>query len=298
MQGPIGELHLRAHAKINLLLRIRGRRPDGYHDLETLFQSISLHDELTLAKSDCFEFRCDDPAVPKDETNLVVRAARAMSSALNLPPVRIHLRKHIPSGGGLGGGSADAAMTMIGLLRLFGKTPAADHLHQIASSLGSDVPFFLVGGAAFARGRGELLTPLPDVQAVPLLLLIPDVEVSTSAAFSSWSSLTDRNESRENLIDERRARAIVGGGYRGYGSLLVNDFESVVFPQLPQLERLKMLLCEAGAFWCGMTGSGSTIVGAFGDSASRDHAAAALAGEARVEPAFTVSRESALNLPE
>src|SRR6266568_3445478 len=150
-----------AHAKINWSLRITGRRADGYHDLETLFQTISLHDTLTITPSERLTLTCDDPTIPVDDTNLVLRAAKLAAA----PPVAIHLEKRIPAGGGLGGGSSDAAATLVAL-----GAPSA----ELALQLGSDVPFFLVGGTAYATGRGEVLTPLRRAAPIPLLLLLPE----------------------------------------------------------------------------------------------------------------------------
>ena len=137
-------MEVRSHAKINWALRILGRRPDGYHDLETLFQTISLHDTLTIRESDELRLTCDDPSIPTDESNLILQAVRA----LGVPPVEIELTKRIPAEGGLGGGSSNAAATLVALAKMFGVDERA--LHEIALSIGSDVPFFLVGGTAYA----------------------------------------------------------------------------------------------------------------------------------------------------
>src|SRR5712671_6738669 len=166
----LSTLTVPAYAKINWSLRITGKRADGYHDIETLFQTISLHDTLTFTESDQLSLTCDDPSIPIDDTNLVVRAAQAVGNV----NVSIALHKEIPAGGGLGGGSSDAAATLIAM-----KRPSPD----IALTLGSDVPFFLAGGTAYATGRGEILTPMPRITGIPLLLLIPEARVSTAKAF-------------------------------------------------------------------------------------------------------------------
>lgn len=236
----------KSYAKINWALRITGKRSDGFHDLETVFQTISLHDELTFTESDRLTLTCDDPSIPTDETNLVVRAARALGA----PPVAIHLRKRIPAGGGLGGGSSNAATTLMAL----GK--GRNDLSTIALSLGSDVPFFLVGGTAYATGRGEVLTPLTPMH-MPLLLLLPEERVLTKDAFARVTRY-----SPPRGID----------AYRSFDAF-TNDFEEPVFGMLPSLRTLKARLYETGAMWAGMSGSGSTIVGAFADAAARDAAA-------------------------
>ena len=236
----------KSYAKINWALRITGRRADGFHDLETLFQTISLHDELTFTPASGLSLTCDDPAIPTDETNLVLRAARAVGA----DDLAIHLRKRIPAGGGLGGGSSNAAAVLLEL--------GTAGLPEIALSLGSDVPFFLVGGTAYATGRGEVLTPMPPMRGIPLLLLLPEERVLTKDAFARVT---------------RYSPPLGIDAYRDFTSF-TNDFEEPVFALLPRLRALKARLYDAGARWAGMSGSGSTIVGAFADAAARDRAAA------------------------
>ena len=235
----------RSPAKINWALRITGRRPDGFHDLETVFQTISLHDQLTFAPGSGLSLTCDDPAIPTDDTNLVLRAARAVGAT----DVAIDLRKRIPAGGGLGGGSSNAAATLMELGR--------DHLPELALSLGSDVPFFLLGGTAYATGRGEVLTPMAPLAGLPLLLLLPEERVLTKEAFA------------------RVTRFSPPLGIDAYSDFrnFTNDFEEPVFAMLPRLRELKERMLRAGATWSGMSGSGSTIVGAFADAPARDRAA-------------------------
>ncbi|HYU24822.1 MAG TPA: 4-(cytidine 5'-diphospho)-2-C-methyl-D-erythritol kinase, partial [Thermoanaerobaculia bacterium] len=164
-------MDVKAYAKINLGLRVTAKRDDGFHDVETIFQTISLHDTLSFTPAGALTLTCDAPEIPTDETNLVMRAARAVGA----PPVAIALRKRIPAGGGLGGGSSDAAAT----LRALGSADA-----RIALSLGSDVPFFLLGGSAYATGRGERLVPLPSLGGIPLLLVFPPERVGTARAYA------------------------------------------------------------------------------------------------------------------
>jgi 4-diphosphocytidyl-2-C-methyl-D-erythritol kinase len=257
-QKPIIEIP--AYAKINWSLRITGRRPDGFHDLETLFQTISLHDTLTFRESDRLSLTCNDPSIPVDASNLILRAARAVGA----PPLAIELKKVIPAGGGLGGGSSDAAAVLVALSKHFGiGKPLAD----LALALGSDVPFFLAGGTAYATGRGEVLTPMPSVAGIPLLLLIPEERVSTASAFAALRRFSPP-------IGINRYRSIINGGLLLHSNELVNDFEEPIFSLLPRLRELKARLLEAGAAWAAMSGSGSTIVGAFGRPAERDAAMA------------------------
>lgn len=256
---------VRSYAKINWSLRITGRRDDGYHDLETLFQMVSLHDELTFREADRLSLTCDDPSVPTDESNLIIRAARAVGA----PGVAIDLTKRIPAGGGLGGGSSNAAATLMALDQMFGL--GRRDLPEIALSLGSDVPFFLLGGTAYATGRGERLTPLPPRNGIPLLLVIPDERVATGDAFA-------------RVV--RYSAPLGPDGYRGRDNF-TNDFEEPVFAMLPRLRILKQRLLDAGAAWAQMSGSGSTLVGAFDSASARDEASAAFA-DVRTESCETI----------
>lgn len=238
---------MKSFAKINWSLRITGKRADGFHDLETIFQTISLHDELFFRDADAFSLTCDDPSIPTDESNLVLRAARAV----NARPAAIELRKRIPAGGGLGGGSSNAAAT----LRALGGD--RNDLHELALQLGSDVPFFLLGGTAYATGRGEVLTPMPPRSGVPLLLVLPEERVLTKEAFA-----------RVTRYSPPLGIDAYTHGYEQFS----NDFEEPVFAMLPRLRELKQRLYEAGAIFAAMSGSGSTLFGAFESAAARDAA--------------------------
>jgi 4-diphosphocytidyl-2-C-methyl-D-erythritol kinase len=242
-------MRVNAFAKINWALRITGKRADGFHDLETLFQTISLHDTLTFEESDRLSLTCDDPSIPVDDTNLVIRAAGDAT-------VAISLHKEIPAGGGLGGGSSDAAATLIAL----GKASP-----ELALALGSDVPFFLTGGTAHATGRGEILTPLPRVAGIPLLLLIPEERVSTARAFGMLQRFS-------RPLGIERYRSMIDDDLLSHAPELINDFEEPIFSMLPSLRALRTRLYESGAAWAAMSGSGSTIVGAFRTAEDRDAA--------------------------
>jgi 4-diphosphocytidyl-2-C-methyl-D-erythritol kinase len=257
---------MKAYAKINWALRVTGKRPDGFHNIETLFQTISLHDDLTFERSDRLSLTCDDPTIPIDDTNLVMRAAKAIGAT-----ARIHLQKRIPAGGGLGGGSSDAAAALREFTR---KDPA------IALSLGSDVPFFLEGGTAYATGRGEILTPLRRVAPVPLLLLVPAERVLTAQAYGMLRRFSPP-------LGLERYRAMIDDDLLDHASELINDFEEAIFAKFPHLHALKTRLYEAGAAWAAMSGSGSTIVGAFRSQADRDAAIKRFAG-VRVVPCETL----------
>jgi len=269
----LAAMQVRSFAKINWSLRIVRKRADGFHDLETLFQTISLHDVLTFRKADRLQLTCDDPSIPVDETNLVMRAARALGS----PAVAIELQKKIPPGGGLGGGSSNAAATLMALDEMFNLRTPRGRLEQIALDLGSDVPFFLVGGTAYATGRGEVLTPLPAVAPVPLLLIFPETRISTAQAFARIKRYTPP-------LGIDRYQQMIANDLLDHAGALINDFEE----QHPELFEFKERLQAAGAAWAGMSGSGSTIVGAFRSQASRD-AASARFSDVRWHAAETVA---------
>lgn len=269
-------MQIKAYAKINWSLRILGKRADGYHNIETLFQTISLHDTIMIMQSDTWSITCDDPAVPCDETNLVMRAARAIGA----PPLYMALQKRIPTGGGLGGGSSDAAATLLAVDQMFSLRTPQERLREIAISLGSDVPFFLNGGMAYATGRGEKLTPLPGGQPIPLLLICPRERVSTAEAYSLIRKYT-----KPIGVDRYRKMA---GDLLAHADELVNDFEEPVFAGSPQLRDLRERLARAGAAWARMSGSGSAIVGAFRSYSSRDAARSAFP-DARTESAETLT---------
>lgn len=254
-------MQVRSYAKINWALRVTGRRADGFHDLETLFQTIGLHDTLTLDRAPGLKLRCSDPTLPTDGRNLVIRAARALGA----DDVAITLEKAIPAGGGLGGGSSNAAATLLALDEMFGLGTSEERLAHLALALGSDVPFFLVGGTAYATGRGEQLTPMQSAAPIPLLLLLPAERVSTADAFR-------RLRSYSPPIGIERYRSILADGILDHASELTNDFEEPIFALLPRLGELKGRLLRAGAAWAGMSGSGSTMVGAFHNQAQRDAA--------------------------
>jgi 4-diphosphocytidyl-2-C-methyl-D-erythritol kinase len=258
-------MHVRSFAKINWSLRITGKRPDGFHDLETVFQEISLHDDLAFHRAAETTLRCDDPAIPTGETNLVMRAARAIDA----PPVAIDLHKRIPSGGGLGGGSSNAAATLVALDAMF--SLQRGDLAALALDLGSDVPFFLAGGTAYATGRGEVLTPLGARAGIPLLIVLPEEKVLTKDAFA-----------RVTRYSSPLGREAYERGFENFS----NDFEEPVFEMLPQLRELKQRLSATGATYAAMSGSGSTLFGAFASVAERDAATASFP-DVRVERAET-----------
>jgi 4-diphosphocytidyl-2-C-methyl-D-erythritol kinase len=240
-----------APAKINLSLKILSQRKDGFHEIETVIAPVSLHDEIKIDKIDVgkrIKFRCDDPSVPRSEDNLVVRAANRFFAATKLTPaVSIELKKKIPHGAGLGGGSSDAAATLLALNRLFETNLTLEELAKLGSAIGSDVPFFIFESVATCRGRGELVTPMKLPEQLSILLIKPDFVVATTWAYSRWH-------------DSREIPGVTYSAQQFAGQTFVNDLERPVFEKFVFLAQLKMWSLrqpEVGAAL--MSGSGSTI---------------------------------------
>ena len=238
-----------APAKINLSLRILSRRDDGFHEIETFIAPISLHDEITIDKKrNGVGFRCDDPSVPAGEENLIVRAAREFFQRTNVKDgASIALRKTIPHGAGLGGGSSDAAATLLALNQLFKTKLPREALAELGSRIGSDIPFFIFQSAAICRGRGELVIPQELKEQLSILLLKPGFSVPTSWAYSHWSG-------------SRQLPEISYEPQEFAGHTFVNNLERPVFEKFVFLAQMKLWLLkqpEVGAAL--MSGSGSTV---------------------------------------
>jgi 4-diphosphocytidyl-2-C-methyl-D-erythritol kinase len=254
---------VRAHAKINLDLRVLGPRPDGFHELRTVFQAISLHDIVECIPRDGpFAIECDTAGVPLDKTNLVWRAAQALWRSLRRGgPVRdvtIRLDKRIPLQAGLGGGSTNAAATLIALARLWRVPVRANQLTDIASTLGADVPFFLAGGTALGLGRGDEVYPLADLPRHWIVLLIPGFGVSTADAYNWYDS--ERELSRGGGGREPQQ---VPGPWPSRAAQMINDLEAPIARHHPEIDQMRTALRRAGALAAAMSGSGSTVFGLF-----------------------------------
>ena len=320
---------VRSFAKINLGLRIGALRPDGYHELRTIYQTIALHDviRVQVGRGSGIEIRCEDPRVPKDESNTCYRTVERAMAALGVRGrVILEIEKRLPVQGGLGGASANAVAAIVALERAARKTLPGAERFRIAAEVGSDLPLFLVGGTVLGVGHGEEVYPLPDLPAVPCVIATPDVGVSTPRAFADWDGLhgseavelrstptaeggrphpsigrsaltpakpSDRiNEfgrvlstglSAQDKAKSGKGLSGVSASGRGRAETplldlvrtgIENDFETVVFPQYPELCEVKRVLELAGAFYASLSGSGSAIYGLF---RSRNAAAKAAA---------------------
>jgi 4-diphosphocytidyl-2-C-methyl-D-erythritol kinase len=271
------EVRIPAYAKINLRLDILGKRSDGYHELRTIFQSVSLHDELRLrtSKERGISLSIQGNHVLSEEPsqkNLVYRAVDALRHKLKIRSgVEIELRKTIPAGRGLGGGSSDAAAALLGYLRLTGGKLPLRELLEIAASLGADVPFFLSGGRALGISRGDEIYPLPDIPKLFVLIVSPrDIHVPTPDAYR-W--LKARPLTLTKKAADPKLWRFCALCWSAQGSGLSNDFERPVFRRHPRLAQIRRALLQRGAAEASLAGSGSAVFGVFPSPAMARRAA-------------------------
>ena len=256
-------LTLSAHAKINLDLRVLGVRPDGYHDLRTVFQSLALHDTLTFTpRKGPFALECDDPALPTDRRNLIWKAAsllwRTMGSRRGESPrdMTVTLRKRVPAQAGLGSGSSDAAIALLGCAHVWGLEVDPPTLNRLAATIGADVPFFLVGGTALGLGRGDDIYPLVDLPRTDVVIIRPKFGVATVEAYG-WYDHEPKRPVRE------AGRRSLPAEWPEWAASLRNDLEPAVTRHHPTIARIKHALLDAGAVFAAMSGSGSAVFGLF-----------------------------------
>jgi 4-diphosphocytidyl-2-C-methyl-D-erythritol kinase len=286
-------LTLPAFAKINFSLRILGRRPDGYHEILTVLQTISLHDTLriTAMGGSHLVLSCDDLSVPAGAENIVIRAARALQK--QCAPDKgayIRLEKRIPSAAGLGGGSSDAAVTLLALANLWDTPVSEGELLEIAGNLGADVPFFFHGGTALATGVGKDIDELPDPPRETFLLVVkPKASISTANAYSALKARSLTTVEAKTILSSSHKSKFLDNSD---SEALQNDFEEVVFSLEPEIGRAKAALLKAGARVAMLAGSGSAVFGIFdsGDALERAIQAIELEAGWRVFPCKTVGR--------
>jgi 4-diphosphocytidyl-2-C-methyl-D-erythritol kinase len=252
----------RAPAKINLGLHVLRRRADGYHDVETVLHRIDWTDTVTAQPAAELSMTCSDPALPTDDDNLCLQAARRLAAVCDVTAgAELHLEKRVPYGAGLGGGSSDAAATLRLLTRLWDLEPTQKELHDVAGRIGSDVPFFLNDApAAYATGRGDALTPLygnddPYRLPYPVLVAVPPLQVATPDAYAQ---VTPREEGRPSLPDLVRTDDLAR-----WRSALGNDFEAPITERHPEVAAARDWLDEAGAAYVSLSGSGGAVYGVF-----------------------------------
>jgi 4-diphosphocytidyl-2-C-methyl-D-erythritol kinase len=272
-------LTVQAYAKINLGLRILGRREDGYHDIETVFHRVDIHDTITIEEADMILFSCDDAGLGLADENLCLKAARALKDHCGISAgANIFLEKSIPLGAGLGGGSADAAATLRGLSELWNCNLSETEFARLAIGIGSDVPYFLKHGTAHATGRGENLTYFEFRMPYAVLVVYPQVHVSTAWAYQNFQ-----------LKDARTAKSLRSTWEESANnpevlqSEIVNDFEELVIVNYPAVANAKRMLTEVGSVFSQLTGSGSAVYGLFKDLAAARSAKAEIS---KYYPAF------------
>ena len=268
----------KAYAKINLGLKVRGRRPDGYHEILSVVQCVDLADVLYFEPASSDQLTCSLDGLSTGPDNLVCRAVDAFRARLDCPvqSFRIHLEKNIPIGAGLGGGSADAAAALRALNRFYDQPFSNAGLRQIAATLGSDIPFLVEGGTALLRGRGEILEDLSWEGAVFYVLAYPEVEVSTAWAYEQlgqFGPILTENTPYFNFV------VSLSGGcvdHDGLFEVLENDFTPAVYRTYPIVAELRSQLDRVGARATLMSGSGSTVYGIFDDRKTASQAQSAL----------------------
>lgn len=254
---------LPAYAKINWQLHVLGRRADGYHELRTIFQTVTLHDRLTFIPRDDerLALTCDDPLVPIDEKNLVLRAAHALREKYRIREgAALHLEKRIPMEAGLGGGSSDAAVALLGLAELWRIKTGREELSAIGARLGADVPFFFTGGTALGTGLGTEISPLEDVEAEHLLIIKPNAKVSTPEAYKALKRPALTKEEGDIILSISRAEAPIQDSPH---EVLHNDFEPPIYELYPEIALAQRMLIEHGARGALLAGSGASVFGIF-----------------------------------
>lgn len=258
---------LPSFAKINWLLRILGQRDDGFHELCTVFQTVSLCDEITFTESAELNLTCDQSQIPTDERNLILKAAKLLRREFNVKNgARIHLKKRIPAPGGLGGGSSNAAVALLGLATLWNLEIGFEKLTQIGAELGSDVPFFFYGGTAYGTGRGTEIGLTKQICENKLLIVTPPTEVSTAEAFARVGAPRLTKEGSKSILKICQNEA---ESFDLRQSRLENDFERSVFEFHPEVKSVRDKLLESGAREAILSGSGASVFAVFDKEETR-----------------------------
>ncbi len=268
-QRATASLTLFSPAKINLYLRIVGKRADGYHELETVMLPLDFGDQIALrSRKSTITLECDDPRLPTDDSNLVLRAARKLAKAFPAGKgAKISLKKRTPLAAGLGGGSSNAAITLLGLKRLWKLDATSEKMHSLAASMGSDINFFMAGGAALCRGRGEKIEAVPCKFSAAVLLVNPGFGISTKWAYESWARAVPLGAGLTASPPEVSLllRALAEDDLTGVSRCLFNSLEAPSIRKFPVLELIKDAMRDGGAAGALMSGSGATVFGLFPD---------------------------------
>ncbi len=297
-------LTLPSFAKVNWSLRILGKRPDGYHEVRTILQTVSLHDDLRfeLSEDSAIQLTCDQPDIPTDDRNLIVRAGNALKDRYQIDKgARIRLVKRIPAKAGLGGASSNAAVSLLALANLWKVEATAPELLEIASRLGADVPFFLLGGRALGTGTGATVSSLTnsgEYDTQHLIVITPNATVSTAEAYAAISLPALTTMKRDPILSNSRNEANLGVSQPSPPPHLLlgdlkNDFEAVIFDIEPEIRRAKDNLLQAGALGALLAGSGSSVFGIFANWEAQQRAIKEIQAESgwRIFPCVTLSRD-------
>ncbi|MBR2215845.1 MAG: 4-(cytidine 5'-diphospho)-2-C-methyl-D-erythritol kinase [Selenomonadaceae bacterium] len=277
------------YAKINLTLDILGKRPDGFHEVAMVMQSLALNDTLTLEKDAGIKLTIEGSDLPADDTNLAWRAADLMRRECNIGGADIKLTKRIPIAAGLAGGSADAAAVLRGLNELYGLNLSWADLAKLGAKLGSDIPFCLYGGTMLATGRGEILTPMDALPKTQIVLAKPPISISTPWAYREYDALTEVNHPDNDAMQ----KAIASGNIMEVASLLGNVLEGVAVAAYPVIEEYKQAMLSQGAIAAMMSGSGPTVFALTKDEVVANKIAAYL--EANTQAQVVVTQTTAGN---
>jgi len=258
-----------SNAKVNIGLKILNQRHDGYHDIATIFQEIDLFDIINISKKaeDC-NFHSNVTWLKNDNDNLCIIAYEIMKNNFDIGGIEIDLKKNIPRGSGLGGGSSNAANVLKGISLLYNLKISDNELEKVAVEIGADVPFFIRGSAQFGEGVGDRLTPFKKKINGKYLIIIPDIEIDTSWAYSKFKNNLDSSFSSTNFASLSNEKTI------GLDRLkfFENDFESIVVPTYPEIGKIKKALLAQGAKFASLSGSGSTVFGIFNDDVNLNNA--------------------------
>ena len=262
-------LEINSNAKVNIGLKVLGLRGDGYHDIITIFQEINLFDNISISTNEkgC-NFKCDVNWLKNDKDNLCVIAFEIMKKKFDIRGINIDLKKNIPRGSGLGGGSSNAANVLKGIRDLHSLNISDNELEEIAVEVGADVPFFIRGSIQLGEGIGNRLTTLKTKIKGKYLIIIPDTEIDTSWAYSKFKKELDSSSSSINFAGLSNEKTISLDKLKFFE----NDFESIVVPTYPEIGKIKEALHALGAGFASLSGSGSTVFGIFNDDVSLDKA--------------------------
>ncbi|MDR2426378.1 MAG: 4-(cytidine 5'-diphospho)-2-C-methyl-D-erythritol kinase [Endomicrobium sp.] len=262
------KVNIQAPAKINLYLEITGKRPDGYHNLESIMQTVSLFDEITVEDIPAgIELKCDNAHIPLDSSNLAYKAALVLQKHFNIRKgVKISLKKVIPIGAGLGGGSSDAAAVIKALVQLWNIDVDKSVLERIAAGLGADVPFFFTGGTAVCKGIGEIVLPITNIKKMSIILVNPGFVVSTPSVYRNIKFPLTKPR-KIHII----RNLICGGSFNKNDALkhCFNRLEEIVFPVYPEIAKIKSIMTDLGCASL-MSGSGATVFGIFGSESQSE----------------------------